>query len=176
MAKAKVKSKAKSKGKAVSAGLLMYAMEAGQLRVLLAHPGGPYFAKKDAGAWSIPKGLVDTVAEGDEDLLATAKREFVEETGYELNVSTEYQTLGQVTLKSGKIVHAWAFQGDWEAGRVPASNLFSMEWPPRSGDMQDFPEIDRAEMFSIDQGNSQINERQRPFLDRLVAWLEAASQ
>ena len=134
------------------------------LRVLLAHPGGPYFAKKDEGSWSIPKGLVHL----DEDLLETAKREFVEETGYQLATNTEFISLESVTLKSGKQVVAWAFEGTWEDGRFPDSNSFKIEWPPRSGKMQSFPEIDRAEMFAIEPARAKINERQQPFLDRLV--------
>lgn len=150
--------------KSISAGLLLYSLDS-ELRVLLAHPGGPFFAKKDEGAWSIPKGLVDP----GEELLGTAKREFVEETGYDLHDVTEYLAIGNVTLKSGKVVHAWAFAGTWVEGREPESNTFEMEWPTKSGMRQAFPEIDRAEMFTIQEAECKINERQRPFLARLVA-------
>lgn len=155
--------------KSVSAGLLMYSRTA-PWRVLLAHPGGPFFAKKDKGAWTIPKGLASV---DETDLLSTAMREFVEETGYTLDEIAEYQPLGSVQLKGGKEVHAWAFAGDWEHGRRPESNLFEMEWPPRSGQRQSFPEIDRAEMFALDEAKQKINERQLPFIDRLWEILTA---
>lgn len=150
--------------KQISCGLLMFDT-AEHLRVLLAHPGGPFFAKKDAGAWSIPKGLMEA---DDVELLETAKREFVEETGYDLSEVSEYLPLDTVKLKSGKIVHAWAFAGSWEAGRKPDSNTFTIEWPPRSGREQAFPEIDRAEMFSIEVARTKINPAQSPLLDRLI--------
>ena len=154
----------------ISCGLLLYSTSevAGSgkdgLRVLLAHPGGPFFAGKDEGAWSIPKGLV---AKG-EDFLDAAKREFAEETGYDLSGVGEFLPLGEITLKSGKVVHCWAFAGHWEEGRIPLSNSFSIEWPPRSGVKQSFPEIDRAELFTVEEAYRKINERQRPFLARLV--------
>jgi len=153
--------------KAISAGLLLFD-SSGELRVLLAHPGGPYFAIKDEGSWSIPKGLVGD----DEDFLTAAQREFAEETGYEsLDEQTEFFELGSVKLKSGKEVHGWAFAGQWQDGRVPDSNTFEIEWPPRSGKKQSFPEIDRAEMFSVENARLKINERQAVFLDRLVELL-----
>ena len=158
--------------KSVSAGLLMFDNE-NDLRVLLAHPGGPFFAKKDEDAWTIPKGLAAT---SDGDLLATAQREFVEETGYDLGEVDEYLPLDHVALKSGKEVYAWAFAGNWESGRVPESNTFEVQWPPKSGRMQSFPEIDRAEMFSLDEAKVKINERQQPFLDRLVVLLRNKSE
>lgn len=154
--------------KSISAGLLMYCLD-GRLRVLLAHPGGPFFANKDAGVWSIPKGLVAS----SEDLLEAAQREFVEETGYQLNPDAQFMQLGQVKLKSGKEVHGWAFEGRWEAGRQPQSNCFEIPWPPRSGRMQSFPEIDRAEMFALDEARRKINQQQLPFLDRLVQQLDS---
>ena len=150
--------------KQISCGLLMYDNSV-DLCVLLAHPGGPFFANKDDGSWSIPKGLVDS---DDTDLLQTAKREFVEETGYDLSDVSEFLPLDSVKLKSGKLVHAWAFAGMWEDGRVPDSNTFTIEWPPRSGREQAFPEIDRAEMFSIDEARTKINLGQSPLLERLV--------
>ena len=149
--------------KSISAGLLLF-KQAEELQVLLAHPGGPYFAKKDEGAWSIPKGLVD----GEEELLQAAQREFAEETGYDLAGVTEFLELGSVKLKSGKEVFAWAFAGDWADGREPESNTFEIEWPPRSGKRQSFPEIDRAQMFSIAEARLKINERQSALLDRLL--------
>ena len=149
--------------KSTSAGLLLFS-QGSELRVLLAHPGGPYFAKKDEGAWSIPKGLV---IDG-EDLLTAAKREFVEETGYQLSATEAYRELGSVKLKSGKVVHGWAFEGEWEDGRQPDSNTFEIEWPPRSGRKQRYPEIDRAEMFCLDTAMTKINAQQQPFLDRLM--------
>ena len=121
----------------ISCGLLLFS-QAPQLRVLLAHPGGPFFAKKDLGVWSIPKGL--TLA--DEPLLVAAQREFQEETGYGLSTVEDYISLGKTKQKSGKWVHAWAFEGEWEAGRIPQSNRFEIEWPPRSGLKQSFPELE----------------------------------
>jgi len=147
-----------------SAGLLMFSRTSGELRVLLTHPGGPFFAKKDDGAWTIPKGLV----EDGEDLLTAARREFSEETGYCLADDTAYIPLGNIVLGSGKVVHAWAFQGEWQLGRVPQSNTFLLEWPPRSGIERSFPEIDRAEMFTIKDARRKVNKRQTPFLDRLM--------
>ena len=149
--------------KSISAGLLLY-KQTKELQVLLAHPGGPYFAKKDEGAWTVPKGLVD----GEEELLQAAQREFVEETGYDLSGVTEFLELGSVKLKSGKEVFAWAFAGDWAEGREPESNTFEIEWPPRSGKRQSFPEIDRAQMFATAEARSKINQRQAAFLDRLL--------
>ena len=154
--------------KSISAGLMLFDDTQQELKVLLAHPGGPYFAKKDEGAWSIPKGLTE---EG-EELLNAAKREFAEETGYVLDAVQNFRELGSVKLKSGKVVHAWAFAGQWEAGRQPESNSFEIEWLPRSGKKQSFPEIDRAEMFSIPEARKKINERQLPFIDRLCDSLE----
>ncbi len=150
----------------ISAGLLMFSRKDGELRVLLVHPGGPFFAKKDAGYWSIPKGLVA----GHESFLETARREFAEETGLDPPHSG-FIPLDSVIQKGGKVVHGWAFEGEWQDGRVPASNTFKMQWPPRSGRLQEFPEIDRAELFTLPDARSKINERQLPFLDRLVAAL-----
>lgn len=147
----------------LSAGLLLFSSQRDAIRVLLAHPGGPYFAKKDLGAWSIPKGLVNE----DEDLLEAACREFKEETGYELPPRADYLPLGWVKLKSGKVVHAWGVAGEWEAGRIPCSNSFEIEWPPKSGRRQQFPEIDRAEMFPLNEARRRINHQQLPFLTRL---------
>jgi predicted NUDIX family NTP pyrophosphohydrolase/SHS2 domain-containing protein len=145
----------------VSAGLLMYRMRDGSLECFLAHPGGPLFANKDDGAWSIPKGLV----EPGEDPRQTAVREFEEETG--IHPRGELTPLGSVRQKSGKIVHAWAFAGDWDPARGIRSNTFEMEWPPHSGRRAPFPEIDRAEFFSCEAARRKVNAAQRSFIDRL---------
>jgi predicted NUDIX family NTP pyrophosphohydrolase len=150
-----------------SAGLLMYRREPdGSLRVLLAHPGGPFFARKDAGAWTIPKGEV----EPDEDPRACALREFQEETGID-PLGKPLQHLGEVQQKAGKRVEAWAFQGEWNGDR-PHSNLFELEWPPRSGKKQSFPEIDRLEWFELAAAREKLNPSQATLLDRLLALLE----
>ena len=151
----------------VSAGLLMYRRRGAELEVFLAHPGGPFFARKDAGAWSIPKGEV----EPGEELLATAVREFEEETG--IPAGEPRIPLGEVKQKGGKVVHAWAFEGDWPEGATLRSNTFSLEWPPGSGRVQSFPEIDRAELFGLAVARAKINAAQAVFLDRLVQKLSA---
>jgi predicted NUDIX family NTP pyrophosphohydrolase len=143
-----------------SAGILMYRRRDGELQVLLGHPGGPFWAKKDAGAWSIPKGEID---EG-EDPLAAAKREFSEETG--LRLEGELIALAPIRQKGGKVVLAWAIEGDCDA-RAIESNVFSMEWPPKSGKMAEFPEIDRAEWFSLDEARRRINPGQLPLIEEL---------
>jgi predicted NUDIX family NTP pyrophosphohydrolase len=144
----------------VSAGLILFRRTAKGVEVLLVHPGGPFFAKKDAGAWSIPKG---EVAEG-EELLATARREFAEELGFE--ASGEFLPLGEIEQKGGKVVHAWAVEGDCVAGNC-RSNSFKMEWPPRSGKWAEFPEVDRAEFFDLAAAREKINQGQAPLLDQL---------
>lgn len=153
----------------VSAGLLMYRRSGGALEVFLAHPGGPFFAKKDAGVWSIPKGEIE---EGD-DALETARREFREETG--IPPGAELLPLGTVRQKGGKLVHAWAFAGDVEQGQPCASNTFTIEWPPGSGRRCEFPEIDRVAFFDLETARRKINPAQAAFIDRLVALLEQAS-
>lgn len=154
---------AKPRGK-LSAGLVMY-RGFPALEVFLIHPGGPFFAKKDLGAWSIPKGLV----EPDEDPRLAALREFGEEVG--LPVASELLELGSVTQKGGKRVSAWAFAGDAPPGYAPASNSFEIEWPPRSGHMRSFPEVDRAEFFPVDIARQKLIAAQVPFLDRLLEQL-----
>jgi predicted NUDIX family NTP pyrophosphohydrolase len=134
------------------------------LQVLLAHPGGPYFRNKDHGAWTIPKGEAD---EG-EELLARARIEFEEEVGMPAPATANWIELGSVKQKGGKTVHAWGFEGDCPADFVAVSNTFDLEWPPRSGRMQQFPEVDRAEFFSVEEAKKRIKEAQIPFLDRLV--------
>jgi len=145
----------------ISAGLLMYRMNEGRLEAFLAHPGGPLFKNKDEGHWSIPKGEI----EPGEVLLAAAIREFEEETG--LVPHGDFIELGTITQKGGKIVHAWAFPGEWDESRPVQSNTFELEWPPRSGTTQRFPEIDRAGFFSIPNAREKLKEAQHPFLDRL---------
>ena len=151
----------------VSAGLLLF-RRLPQLEVLVAHPGGPYWAGKDAGAWSLPKGLV----EPGEDPLATALREFVEETGQALPEGQPLE-LGAVKLKSGKRVLGWALEGDCDPAAL-VSNTFELEWPPRSGRRQAFPEIDRLLWASPELAAEKLNPAQVPFVERLVAALVRA--
>jgi len=150
-----------------SAGLLMYRIINGKIEVFLAHPGGPYFYNKGDGFWGIPKG---EVKEG-EELLESAIREFEEETGLKVNKKSKFIELGTVKMRSGKIVHAWGFEGDRNARKVE-SNLFEMEWPPKSGKTQEFPEVDRAEFFGIDEAKKKMNARQIEFVLRLIEKLE----
>jgi predicted NUDIX family NTP pyrophosphohydrolase len=142
-----------------SAGILLFRRD--PLQVLLVHPGGPFWAKKDLGAWSIPKGEHN---EG-EDAMACAIREFTEETGSEPSPG-ELTDLGTIKQKAGKVVQAWALEGDLDATAV-VSNTFSMQWPPRSGTFQDFPEVDRAEWFGLEEAAERINPAQATFLERL---------
>jgi len=144
-----------------SAGLVMYRVRGAHLEVLLVHPGGPLWAKKDLGAWSIPKGEVSL----EDDELSTAKREFEEETG--LRPQGEFLPLGKITQKSGKTVRAWAFAGDCDPAAL-RSNTFSMEWPPHSGKKQEFPEIDRAAFFSLAEAKEKINPAQIGLLEELA--------
>jgi predicted NUDIX family NTP pyrophosphohydrolase len=144
----------------LSAGILLFRRRAAGLEVMLVHPGGPFWAKKDDGAWSIPKGLVD---EG-EDLLAAAKREFLEETG--MAIEGEFLDLGAHKQLSGKRIAAWACEGDFDPATLK-SNTFSLEWPPRSGRMAEFPEVDRAAWCSIDEALAKINKGQRPIIAAL---------
>lgn len=143
-----------------SAGILLFRERAGRLEVLLAHPGGPYWAKKDAGAWTIPKG---EIAE-DEEPLAAARREFEEETG--ARVEGEPLPLTPRRQPGGKLVHAWAMRGDLDPTAV-RSITFTMEWPPRSGRQQAFPEVDRAGWFGLPDARGKILKGQAPFLDEL---------
>jgi len=137
----------------------MYRRQNGRLEFLLVHPGGPFWATKDQGAWTIPKGEV----EPGEDLLAAAKREFEEELG--CAPVGEFIQLQPVKQKSGKLVHAWAFEGDCETSAVK-SNTFTIEWPPRSGRKMDFPEVDRAEFFPLGIAIQKINPAQVAFLEQ----------
>src|SRR5262245_4891272 len=149
---------------ASSAGILLYRRSAHGVEVLLVHPGGPFWARRDLGAWSIPKGEYGT----DENPQSAARREFAEELGIEF--AGELRPLGEVKQKAGKRVVGFAASGDLDASAV-RSNSFEMEWPPRSGRMQSFPEIDRAEWFELDAARQKIIPGQAPFLDRLTSLL-----
>lgn len=149
----------------VSAGLLVYRIRAGGPEVLLVHPGGPFWAKKDAGAWSIPKGEATT----DEPLLAAAQREFQEETG--LGIVGDFRALDPVRQSGGKTVHAWAVEADCDAAAL-RSNMFEMEWPPRSGRKQGFPEVDRAAWLDLATARIKINKGQLPLIDQLERLLQ----
>lgn len=144
----------------ISAGLLMYRFQEGRLQVLLAHPGGPFFRNKDDGAWSVPKGEV----EPGEDVFFAAQREFQEETN--VVPMGPFIALTPVRQKGGKIVHAWAFQGDCDAEAI-VSNTLTLEWPPRSGKQREFPEIDRANFWNLSQAKVKINSGQVALLDEL---------
>jgi predicted NUDIX family NTP pyrophosphohydrolase len=144
-----------------SSGLLLHRSRSGTLEVFLVHPGGPFWAKKDDGAWSIPKG---EAAPG-EDLLARAKLEFHEETGFTADGTC--QAMPPVQQAGGKIVHAWAVEGDCDADTVK-SNSFTLEWPPRSGRMQEFPEVDRDAWFDLATARRKINAGQVALLDHLA--------
>ncbi len=144
-----------------SAGILLFRFRGNLPEIFLGHPGGPYWAKKDDGAWSIPKGGFSE----DEDPLDAAKREFFEEIGSP--VEGTFITLGVIKQPGGKIVHAWAVKGDCDPSTV-ASNTFMLEWPPKSGREQEFPEIDRAEWFPIDVARVKILRGQEGFIDRLL--------
>jgi predicted NUDIX family NTP pyrophosphohydrolase len=144
-----------------SAGILLHRGHGDRLEVLLVHPGGPVWAKRDVGAWSIPKG--EYLEE--EDALAAARREFEEELG-SAPPGGEAADLGEIRQKSGKWVHAWALEGDLDLTAVH-SNTFEFEWPPRSGKLIEIPEVDRAEWFGLDTAREKINSGQVPLLDRL---------
>jgi predicted NUDIX family NTP pyrophosphohydrolase len=150
----------------VSAGLLMYRIRDGEPQVLLVHPGGPFWAKKDAGAWTLPKGEVAAA----EEPLGAAVREFEEETG--LRPAGPFVELGAIRQKGGKLVRAWAFESDCDPATL-RSNTFTMQWPPRSGQMRTFPEVDRAAFFVLAQARQKINPAQVEFLERLAEQLGA---
>lgn len=157
-----------------SAGILLYRRVGDALEVLLGHPGGPYFVRKDAGAWSIPKGEPDPgEAAGEEpDLLAVARREFEEETGHPVPRGAAL-ALGAITQKGGKIVHAWAVEGDLDPATA-RSNTFEMTWPPDSGMVIDVPEIDRVAWFDPGEARIRVKSSQIPFVDRLEAALDGS--
>lgn len=143
-----------------SAGILLYRMAENGLEVFLVHPGGPYWAKKDEGAWSVPKGEF----EASEDSLDAAKREFKEETGFD--ITGNFMELTPLRQPNGKVVYVWAIEGNIDATSIK-SNMFSMEWPPRSGKEQDFPEVDKGGWFKIAQAQEKLLPGQRGFLEQL---------
>ncbi len=143
----------------------MYRFRNGEVQVFLVHPGGPLYANKDEGFWTIPKG---EPPEG-EPLLETAKREFREETG--LDPAAPFLELGSITQKGGKVVHAWAFAGSCDDSHKVRSNTFEMEWPPRSGRMQSFPEVDRGQFLSLPDARTRIRAEQWPLIERLLGLL-----
>jgi predicted NUDIX family NTP pyrophosphohydrolase len=145
-----------------SAGIVLHRVRDGSMQVFLVHPGGPLWKNKDAGAWSIPKG---EFAQG-EDALAVARREFEEETG--IAIDGHFVALAPIRQRGGKVVHAWAVEGDVALAGL-TSNTFTIEWPPRSGRMQSFPEVDRYAWFPLAEARSRINEAQRALLDELAS-------
>ncbi|RZJ19790.1 MAG: NUDIX domain-containing protein [Acinetobacter sp.] len=147
-----------------SAGILAYRFKEGVLSFFLAHPGGPFFKHKDNGWWTIPKGLI----ENGEDLLVTAKREFLEEVG--VAVTGDFLSLGHITQKGGKRVHCFAVAFDVDPTTM-VSNTFELQWPPKSGRLQSFPEVDRAGWFDFTEASTKINQQQAVLLDRLVSQL-----
>jgi len=152
----------------ISAGLLVFRRKP-RLEVLLGHPGGPYWARKDAGAWSIPKGLVGP----DGDLVAAARREFAEETSF--TADGPLIALASVRQKSGKVVHAFALEADFDLAQF-ASNTFEIEWPPRSGQRREFPEIDRVAYFGTDEAMQKILAYQQPFIRELLEKIGSAKR
>jgi predicted NUDIX family NTP pyrophosphohydrolase len=149
---------------ALSAGILLYRNTATGTQVFLVHPGGPYWARKDTGAWSVPKGLVDP----GEDELGCARREFTEETGFDPGVPGREHDLGVFRQNSGKRLHVWALAGDCDPARL-TSNRFEMEWPPKSGRQQRFPEVDRGDWFDRATALSKISSGQRAVLEKFFA-------
>jgi predicted NUDIX family NTP pyrophosphohydrolase len=149
----------------ISAGLMMYSFKGKELKVFLVHPGGPFFLKKDEGYWGIPKGLT----EEDEDLFEAAAREFEEETG--IIPEGKFIPLDYITQKSGKKVYAWAFETEHDSPIEIVCNTFEMEWPPRSGRKQNFPEVDKGEFFKIEDAMRKINPAQVEFINRLKKYL-----
>ncbi len=152
----------KRKSSPRSAGILLHRRVGGAVEVLLVHPGGPFWARRDAGAWSIPKGEYEAA----EDPLAAARREFEEELGAAPPAGVTAD-LGEVRQRSGKVVRAWALDGDLDADGI-RSNRFTLEWPPRSGQTREFPEVDRAQWFGLGEARARINAGQAALLDRLA--------
>ena len=148
----------------VSAGLMLYRFRGGEIQVFVAHPGGPFFAGKDDGHWTIPKGEV----ERGEDLLAAAIRELREETGIVVDPGSKFIALGSIRQKGGKVVHAWAVENDWDDAQPIQSNSLTMEWPPRSGRMLEFPEVDRAQFFPVAEAKRKLKPAQVELVDRMV--------
>lgn len=156
-----------------SAGILLFRRRDGRLEVLLAHPGGPIFAKRDEGYWTIPKGEPDEGETTAEELLRVARREFEEETGLPAGSDgADVIELGEIRQKGGKIVHGWAIEGDLDPSAA-RSNHFTLEWPPRSGQFRRFPEIDRVEWFAPAEARRMLKDTQIPFVDRLEEALAA---
>jgi predicted NUDIX family NTP pyrophosphohydrolase len=149
-----------------SAGILVFRYRAGRLQVMLVHPGGPYWENKDEGVWSMPKGLF----EENEGPLEAARREFAEETGFV--AEGEFIALGELVQPSKKVVHAWALESDLDTTRI-RSNTFTLEWPPGSGRVEAYPEIDKGQWFDIDAARTKITRGQAGFIDRLIDCLQA---
>lgn len=144
----------------------MFSLKDGVLRVFLAHPGGPLYQNRDDGYWTIPKGEPPD----NESLMDAAIREFEEETG--IKPYGSFVELGSIQQKGGKVVHAWAFEGDYDESLPVCSNTFEMEWPPHSGRRQSFPEVDRARFFSTNEARTKLKEAQWPLIERLISILE----
>jgi predicted NUDIX family NTP pyrophosphohydrolase len=151
-----------------SGGILLFRQLADRLQVMLVHPGGPYWENKDEGVWSIPKGLF----EENEGPLEAARREFAEETGFD--AEGEFIELGELVQPSKKIVHAWALEGDLDTTRI-RSNTFTLEWPPNTGRLEDYPEIDKGQWFDIAEARTKITKGQLGFINRLIERLESIS-
>ena len=148
-----------------SAGILVHRLKNNKREVFLIHMGGPFWANKDEGGWSIPKGELQE----QEDALSAARREFLEETGF--NIEGDFIPLNPVRQSSGKIIYSWAVEGEFEASAIK-SNLFEIEWPPKSGKMQSFPEADRAEWFTLEKAKTKILKYQQPLIDELIILLK----
>lgn len=146
----------------IAAGLLMYKQKIADYQFFLVHPGGPFYQKHESGVWSIPKGIPET----GEELLVAAQREFEEETG--LKPAPPFYSLGHIRQKGGKVVHAWAFEGDWDPSNGIRCNTFTLEWPPRSGKIQSFPEVDRAGWFTYEDALPLLKPEQVYFLNQFL--------
>ncbi|NOS86470.1 MAG: NUDIX domain-containing protein [Ignavibacteria bacterium] len=155
-------------GRRKSAGLIMFRRINGEPEVFLAHPGGPYFHKKDEGHWSIPKGEPEV----EEELLVTAIREFKEETG--ITPIGDFIPLGSIVQKGGKEVFAWAFESDLPPNYIHECNIYEEEWPPHSGEFKEFPEVDKVGFFGIDEAKQKIKGAQIPLIDRLLKIISSA--
>lgn len=160
--------------KSISAGLVMFRIRDGVLQIFLAHPGGPLFQNRDDGYWTIPKGEPpSSQSPEDESLLQTAMREFEEETG--IKPSGPFIELGSIRQKGGKIVYGWAFQGDHDDAQAVRSNTFELQWPPGSGRIQSFPEVDKAQFFPLNEGKEKLKEAQWPLIERLIGILNSSA-
>ena len=148
----------------LSAGIVLYRLQSGEVEVFLVHPGGPFWARKDEGAWSIPKGEY----EAGEDPLTVAKREFREETGFDIEGT--FHPLTALKQPSGKVISAWAVEGDVDAAAL-TSNTFTLEWPPKSGKTREYPEVDRGAWCDLPTARVKLQPGQRAFLDQLQEWL-----